>query len=50
VEDYRQAEPVWEARPSEEELTDPWYIFRESVKAFTLAECENEHGRDEQPI
>jgi hypothetical protein len=45
AEDYRQAEPVWEARPSEEDLADPWYIFRESVKSFTLAEGENEHGQ-----
>lgn len=38
VADYYQAEPVWDARPDEGELSDPWFIFRQAVMAFPLAE------------
>jgi hypothetical protein len=49
VEAYRQAEPVWEARPSAEDLSDPWYVFQETVKAFHLSEGGFEHDRDPEP-
>jgi hypothetical protein len=40
--EFRQAEPVWDARPSEDDMADPWYIFREAVQAFPIGEHENE--------
>jgi hypothetical protein len=39
--DFRQAEPVWDARPSEEELADPWYVFCQALRAFPLGEPED---------
>jgi hypothetical protein len=40
--DFRQAEPVWDARPREEDLADPWYVFCQALRAFPIGEPEDE--------
>lgn len=40
--DFRQAEPVWQARPCEEELADPWFVFCQALRAFPVGEPEDE--------
>ena len=49
VKAYQQAEPVWGALPGDKELADPWYIFRETVKAFRIAEGGFEDDRNQRP-
>ncbi len=49
VEAYQQAEPVWDALPGDQELSDPWYVFRETVKAFRTAEGGFEDDRNQRP-
>lgn len=49
VADYHRAEPVWNARPGDAELADPWFIFREAVLSFPLVERGNVDEREHTP-